>query len=539
MKYLKKLFPIVISSVFLITIISLCLFFNVNKWIVVSIFLFSSFIITILSKTLIENMFYANEIDSFHFENETLAQAKIIPIANSSYNSQQVDAILEQDENHYQDVSKNSKTRLKDVAGCCEAKEEVMEIIDFLKNPTKYHEAGARLPKGILFEGPPGTGKTLLAKAVAGEAGVKFLATSGSEFMEMFVGKGAQRVRELFAEASKEPTLIFIDEIDAIGGKRGTSAGNDAERERTLNQLLVEMDGFNEKKDIVVIAATNRKDMLDSALLRPGRFERHINIGLPTTIERKEILEVHAQNKTFANDVSIDSLAKKTSTFSGAELASLLNEAALMSVRNNRNMITMADCEEALDRVIMGPARKSRQYVEREKKLVAYHEAGHAVIGVKLNTSRKVERITIIPRGNAGGYNLFSDKEDTFFSTKNTILEEIVGYLGGRAAEEIIFQDISSGAHNDLEMATKLAQKFVCEYGMSKLGMIQISKLETLSDTMKESIDKEINKIIEDCYQKAKEIIEVNKALLTAIAETLLEQETIDASEVQSLALNY
>ena len=457
MKYLKKLSPIIISSAFLITIISICFYFNISKWIIISIFLFSSFIIAILSKTLTENMFYANEIDSLHFENQELAQAKIIPITQNSHNTQQPDTIFpEQEENRYQDVSKNTKTRLKDIAGCYEAKEEIMEIIDFLKNPTKYHQAGAKLPRGILFEGPPGTGKTLLAKAVAGEAGIKFLATSGSEFMEMFVGKGAQRVRELFAEASKEPTLIFIDEIDAIGGKRGTSAGNDGERERTLNQLLVEMDGFNENKNIVVIAATNRKNMLDSALLRPGRFERHITISLPTTAERKEILKVHAQNKIFANDVSIDSLAKKTSMFSGADLSSLLNEAALMSVRNKRKAITMADCEEALDRVILGPARKSRKYIEKEKKLVAYHEAGHAVIGLKLNRSTKIERITIIPRGDSGGYNLFSNKEDTFFSTKNTILEEIVGYLGGRAAEEIIFQDISSGAHNDLEMATKL-----------------------------------------------------------------------------------
>lgn len=538
MRNLKKLYPILISCILLIISIGICIYFDVNKWVVLSLFILGATVLGLLSKISIENMLLTNDNDSLNFENEMLTQAQIISVKNPS-NIHQTDLSVQNEQTSYQDVSKSSQTRLKDVAGCSEAKEEVMEIIDFLKNPNKYHEAGAKLPKGILFEGPPGTGKTLLAKAVAGEAGVKFLATSGSEFMEMFVGKGAQRVRELFAEASKEPTLIFIDEIDAIGGKRGMSAGNDTERERTLNQLLVEMDGFNEKKDIVVIAATNRKDMLDSALLRPGRFERHIKIGLPTTAERKEILEVHAQNKTFANNVSIDSLAKKTSMFSGAELSSLLNEAALMSVRNHREAITMADCEEALDRVIMGPARKSRKYIEKEKRLVAYHEAGHAVIGLKLNSSTKIERITIIPRGDAGGYNLFSDKEDVFFDTKQTILEEIVGYLGGRVAEEIIFNDISSGASNDLEKATNLAQKFVCDYGMSELGMIQISKLDIISDTMKEAINKQINKIIEECYQQAKEIIQSNQALLEAIAQTLLENETIDADEIQKIALSY
>lgn len=536
MKYIKAFWPIFVSALLLISFVGISWFSGVSPFFLGLITVVGVALIAILTRLLIQNYFLTYMNDSLSTELDTMHNMNEELFVGNLKASEQGTVQDDKSEKRFKDVSQNSKTSLKDVAGCSEAKEEVIEIIDFLKNPDKYHQAGAKLPRGILFEGPPGTGKTLLAKAIAGEAKVKFLATSGAEFMEMYVGKGAQRIRELFEEASKEPTLVFIDEIDAIGGKRGTSAGNDSERERTLNQLLVEMDGFNEKKDIVVIAATNRKDMLDSALLRPGRFERHITIGLPTTSERLEILKVHAKNKHFDKDVNLESLAKKTSHFSGAMLSSLLNEAALMSVRRRSNNISMSDCEEALDRVILGPAKKSRQYIEQEKKLVAYHEAGHAVIGLKLASSRQIERITIIPRGDAGGYNLFSDKEDTFFSTKKMILEEITGYLGGRAAEEIIFNDISSGAHNDLQNATRLAKSFVCEYGMSELGMIQFSQMDTLSDSMKKAVDDQINNIIKSCYQRAKDLLINNKDLLESIAKTLIEKETIDASEVQQLA---
>lgn len=441
-------------------------------------------------------------------------------------------------EEQFKTVENNQKQiTMKDVAGHDEVKEELKEIIDFLKHPQKYHKIGARIPKGVLFMGPPGTGKTLLARAIAGEADVKFMYASGSEFVEKFVGVGAARIRKLFKDAKKdnEPCIIFIDEIDAIGCQR-TGNSNDGEKNKTLNQLLVEMDGFEQNHNIIVIAATNRKDILDSALLRPGRFDRQIYVGLPTQSERLDILKVHAKNKKLAQDFSLESLARKTTSFSGAQLSAVLNEAALLSVRNGQSVITNNLAEEAIDRVILGPSKKNKRYIEKEKKIVAYHEAGHAVAGLKLEDSKQVEKITIIPRGTAGGYNLFSEKEETFFSTKNGILAEITGLLSGRAAEEIMFNEVTSGASNDIERATELAKKYVCDYGMSHLGLMKFSNP---SSQTSDKINQEINQIIEECYENSKNLLKSNKPLLNAIAHELIEKETIDSTQISQIAIQF
>ncbi len=444
----------------------------------------------------------------------------------------------------------NNKTTFKDVAGLKEEKEEVSELIDFLKNPKRFTKLGARIPKGVLLVGPPGTGKTLLAKAVAGEANVPFYFISGSDFVELFVGVGASRVRDMFKQAKHNaPCLIFIDEIDAVGRQRGTGlGGGHDEREQTLNQLLTEMDGFGVNEGIIIMAATNRADVLDPALLRPGRFDRQVTVDLPDVREREEILKVHAKNKVIAPSVKLSNLAKRTPGFSGAALENLLNEAALLAVRRNKEAITMSDIDEATDRVIAGPAKLSRKYTEHEKEVVAYHEAGHAVIGIKLSHADVVQKITIIPRGNAGGYNLMMPKEETYFSTKTELLERITGLLGGRTSEEIKFKEVTTGAHNDFEKATKIARAMVTEYGMSDLGLVQLEQQEggvflgrdynksrNFSNEMAHEIDKEVRKIIDECHKQANKILTENKDLVKLIADTLLEYETITKEEIDSL----
>ena len=372
-------------------------------------------------------------------------------------------------------LSEEAKAHFSDVAGLTEEKEEVAELIDFLKNPKKFQKMGARIPKGVLLVGPPGTGKTLLAKAVAGEANVPFYYISGSDFVELFVGVGASRVRDMFKQAKQTaPCLIFIDEIDAVGRQRGTGlGGGHDEREQTLNQLLTEMDGFGANEGIIIIAATNRPDVLDPALLRPGRFDRQVTVSLPDQKERLAILNVHAKNKVFGSDVNLENISKRTPGYSGADLENLLNEAALLAVRRNLPAIGMAEIDEASDRVLMGPAKVSRKYSENDKKLVSYHEAGHAVIGLKLEHANVVQKVTIIPRGSAGGYNMMIPSEEKICSTKTDLLEEITGLLGGRTAEELVFGEITTGAHNDFEKATKIARAMVTEYGMSDLGPLQ------------------------------------------------------------------
>ena len=369
----------------------------------------------------------------------------------------------------------DNQVTFKDVAGLKEEKEEVRELIDFLKNPKKFQKLGARIPKGVLLMGPPGTGKTLLAKAVAGEANVPFYFISGSDFVELFVGVGASRVRDMFQQAKRNaPCLIFIDEIDAVGRQRGTGlGGGHDEREQTLNQLLTEMDGFGANEGIIIIAATNRPDVLDPALLRPGRFDRQVTVNLPDVRGREEILAVHAKNKILADGITLKNLAKRTPGFSGADLENLLNEAALLAVRRDKDEIGMSEIDEATDRVLMGPAKVSHKYSENDRKLVAYHEAGHAVIGLKLNSANDVQKVTIIPRGAAGGYNMMVPSEEKMCSTKTDLLEEITGLLGGRTAEEVTFGEITTGAHNDFEKATKIARAMVTEYGMSDLGPLQ------------------------------------------------------------------
>ena len=450
-------------------------------------------------------------------------------------------------------IEGNIKVRFKDVAGCDEEKEEVKEIIDYLKSPKKFADMGARIPKGVLMVGPPGTGKTLLAKAVAGEADVPFFSISGSDFVEMFVGTGASRVRDMFKKAQQTaPCIVFIDEIDAVGRQRGAGmgGGND-EREQTLNQLLVEMDGIGENKGIVIIAATNRPDVLDPALLRSGRFDRQITVSLPDKKGRTEILEVHARNKKLAPDVSLENLAKRCPGFSGADLENVLNEGAILAVRDDRKMITMDDLDEAIDRVMMGPAKKSKTYTPSEKKLVAYHETGHAIIGLKLENANIVQKVTIIPRGNAGGYNLMTPKEEKMMPTKTDFLAKITGYLGGRVAEELVFNEISAGASNDIQEATKIAKMMVRSYGMSKLGPIQYddgsgnvflgrdyTSGSNYSGEIAYEIDKEVRNIINECYERAKLIIQENRALLDLIANTLLEEETLTNEQIMNL-VNY
>lgn len=447
-------------------------------------------------------------------------------------------------------LEEGTKTNFKDVAGLTEEKEEVKELIDFLKNPKKFQAMGARIPKGVLLVGPPGTGKTLLARAVAGEAKVPFYYISGSDFVELFVGIGASRVRDMFKQAKMNaPCLIFIDEIDAVGRQRGTGlGGGHDEREQTLNQLLTEMDGFGPHEGIIVIAATNRPDVLDPALLRPGRFDRQVTVGLPDKNARLEILKVHAKNKTLDKNITLEYLAKRTPGFSGADLENLLNEAALLTVRRGKKAITMSEIDEATDRVIMGPAKVTKKYTDKEKKLVAYHEAGHAVVGLKLEGANDVQKITIIPRGQAGGYTMMTPKEETFTSTKQELLEAISGLLGGRVAEEIEFGEITTGAHDDFKKATKIARSMVTEYGMSKLGPMMLeepsgntflgrdyTKNRNISDIVAHEIDEEMRSIINECYEKTKKILKENKNLLDLIATTLLEEETITKEQIDSL----
>lgn len=450
-------------------------------------------------------------------------------------------------------VESNVKVRFKDVAGCEEEKEEVKEIIDYLRSPKKFTDMGAHIPKGILMVGPPGTGKTLLAKAVAGEANVPFFSISGSDFVEMFVGTGASRVRDMFKTAQKSaPCIIFIDEIDAVGRQRGAGmgGGND-EREQTLNQLLVEMDGMTDNAGIVVIAATNRPDVLDPALLRSGRFDRRVTVSLPDIKGREAILQVHARNKKLASDVSLANLAKRTPGFSGADLANVLNEGAILAVRKNESKVTMTDLDEAIDRVMMGSAKKSKKYTEKDKILVAYHEAGHAVIGLKLEDADMVQKVTIIPRGDAGGYNLMTPREEKYFHRKSEFIAQITGLLGGRTAEEIQFGEISAGAVNDIEKLTEIAKNMVRVYGMSSLGPIQYAdpqgnvflgrdytKGSDYSAGVAAEIDKEVRAIVDECHENCRKILTENKYLLDLIANNLYEHETLTNEEITNL-MNY
>ncbi|SFM30859.1 ATP-dependent zinc metalloprotease FtsH [Salibacterium qingdaonense] len=443
------------------------------------------------------------------------------------------------------------KERFKDVAGAEEEKQELIEVVDFLKDPRKFASIGARIPKGVLLVGPPGTGKTLIARAVAGEAGVPFFSISGSDFVEMFVGVGASRVRDLFENAKKNaPCIIFIDEIDAVGRQRGAGVGGGHdEREQTLNQLLVEMDGFSANEGIIIIAATNRSDVLDPALLRPGRFDRQIMVGRPDVKGREEVLGVHARNKPLADDVNLKAIAQRTPGFTGADLENLLNEAALVAARSDVEKIRMSHIEEAIDRVIAGPAKKSRVISEKEKNIVAHHEAGHTVVGVKLENADMVHKVTIVPRGQAGGYAVMLPKEDRFFMTRPELVDKITGLLGGRVAEEVMFNEVSTGAHNDFQRTTEIARKMVTEYGMSeKLGPVQfgssggqvflgrdIQNEQNYSDAIAHEIDKEVQNIVNECYERCKQILTENKDKLEAVAASLLELETLDAEQIESL----
>ena len=444
-----------------------------------------------------------------------------------------------------------SKVRFSDVAGCDEEKAEMVEVVQYLKEPQKFAKYGAKLPKGILLVGSPGTGKTLLAKAVAGEAGVPFYSISGSDFVEMFVGVGAGRVRDMFKKAKQTaPCLIFIDEIDAVGRQRGAGlgGGND-EREQTLNQLLVEMDGFEDNSGIIVIAATNREDVLDPALLRAGRFDRTITVNLPDKKGREAIFKVHARGKLIDPNIDFGALAQRTVGFSGADIENILNEAAILAVRQQEPMITIKDIDEAIDRRIAGPAKSSKGMNADERKRVAYHEAGHAIIGLKLPNSDKVQKITIIPRGRTGGHVMMTPEDDRFLLSKAELEARICGYLGGRSSEEVFFQDVSTGASNDIEVATRIARLMVTEYGMSSLGPIQYEKdsgsvflgrdytstQKNFSTQIAFEIDQEVRKIVESAHEKAIEIINQYKDDVILIAETLLENETITAEEINYL----
>ncbi|EJS61278.1 MULTISPECIES: ATP-dependent zinc metalloprotease FtsH [Bacillus cereus group] len=450
----------------------------------------------------------------------------------------------------YNDEKK--KIRFRDVAGADEEKQELVEVVEFLKDPRKFAEVGARIPKGVLLVGPPGTGKTLLARAVAGEAGVPFFSISGSDFVEMFVGVGASRVRDLFENAKKNaPCIIFIDEIDAVGRQRGAGlGGGHDEREQTLNQLLVEMDGFGANEGIIIIAATNRPDILDPALLRPGRFDRQITVDRPDVNGREAVLKVHARNKPLDENVNLRAIATRTPGFSGADLENLLNEAALVAARQDKKKIDMSDIDEATDRVIAGPAKKSRVISEKERNIVAFHEAGHTVIGVVLDEADIVHKVTIVPRGQAGGYAVMLPKEDRYFMTKPELLDKITGLLGGRVAEEIVFGEVSTGAHNDFQRATGIARRMVTEFGMSdKLGPMQFGSSQggqvflgrdfhseqNYSDAIAHEIDVEMQTIMKDCYARAKQILTEKRDKLDIIAKTLLEVETLDAEQINHL----
>lgn len=448
--------------------------------------------------------------------------------------------------------SGSKRVTFKDVGGADEAIEELKEVVEFLKDPSKFNRIGARMPKGILLVGPPGTGKTLLARAVAGEANVPFFHISGSDFVELFVGVGAARVRDLFAQAKAHaPCIVFIDEIDAVGRHRGAGlGGGHDEREQTLNQLLVEMDGFDSKEGIIVMAATNRPDILDPALLRPGRFDKKIVVDPPDMLGRKKILEIHTRNKPLAEDVDLEILAKRTPGFVGADLENLVNEAALLAARDGREKITMKDFEEAIDRVIAGPARKSRLISPKEKRIIAYHEAGHAVVSTVVPNGELVHRISIIPRGyKALGYTLHLPEEDKYLVTKNELLDKLTALLGGRAAEEVVFGDVTSGAANDIERATEIARNMVCQLGMSEeLGPLawgkeeqevflgkEITRLRNYSEEVASKIDEEVKKIVTNCYERAKEIIRKYRKQLDNIVEILLEKETIEGEELRKI----
>ena len=440
------------------------------------------------------------------------------------------------------------KVRFSDVAGAEEEKQELVEVVEFLKDPKRFTKLGARIPAGVLLEGPPGTGKTLLAKAVAGEAGVPFFSISGSDFVEMFVGVGASRVRSLFEDAKKAaPAIIFIDEIDAVGRQRGVGlgGGND-EREQTLNQLLIEMDGFEGNEGIIVIAATNRSDVLDPALLRPGRFDRKVLVGRPDVKGREAILKVHAKNKPLADDVDLKLVAQQTPGFVGADLENVLNEAALVAARRNKSIIDASDIDEAEDRVIAGPSKKDKTVSQRERELVAYHEAGHTIVGLVLSNARVVHKVTIVPRGRAGGYMIALPKEDQMLLSKEDMKEQLAGLMGGRVAEEIIFNVQTTGASNDFEQATQMARAMVTEYGMSeKLGPVQYegnhamfgaqSPQKSISEQTAYEIDEEVRKLLNEARDKAAEIIQANREIHKLIAEALLKYETLDSTQIKSL----
>ncbi|TCS80144.1 ATP-dependent zinc metalloprotease FtsH [Tepidibacillus fermentans] len=446
------------------------------------------------------------------------------------------------------------KVTFNDVAGADEEKAELEEIVEYLQDPRKFASLGARIPKGVLLVGPPGTGKTLLARAVAGEANVPFFSISGSDFVEMFVGVGASRVRDLFDNAKKNsPCIIFIDEIDAVGRQRGAGlGGGHDEREQTLNQLLVEMDGFGANEGIIIIAATNRPDILDPALLRPGRFDRQITVDRPDVKGREEILKVHARNKPLADDLKLDVLARRTPGFTGADLENVLNEAALLAARKGRKNITMQEVDEAIDRVIAGPEKKSRMISDKEKRIVAYHEAGHTIVGYHLEHADQVHKVTVVPRGSAGGYTVMLPKEDRYFMTKPELLDKIVGLLGGRVAEEIVLGEVSTGAHNDFERATGIARRMVTEFGMSeKLGPMQFghgqgqvflgrdfNREPNYSDKIAYEIDMEIKRIIDESYKRCKEVLQAHRDELELVAQTLMVKETLDADEIRQLIEN-
>lgn len=448
-------------------------------------------------------------------------------------------------------TDEKKRVTFDDVAGADEVKQELEEVVEFLKHPKKFNELGAKIPKGVLLFGPPGTGKTLLARAVAGEAGVPFFSISGSDFVEMFVGVGASRVRDLFEQAKKSaPCIVFIDEIDAVGRQRGAGlGGGHDEREQTLNQLLVEMDGFSPNEGIIIIAATNRPDILDPALLRPGRFDRQIVVDAPDITGRKEILQVHIKGKPLANDVDLMVLARRSPGFTGADLANMVNEAALLAARNNKKQIGMIELEDAIERVVAGPEKKSKVISEKEKRLVSYHEAGHALVSTALPETDPVHKVSIIPRGRAGGYTLILPTEDRYYRTKSMLLDEIVILLGGRVAEQLVLGDISTGAQNDLERATSIARKMIMEYGMSEeIGPLtlgrkteqvflgrDIGRDKDYSEEVAFAIDKEVRKIIDKSYEKAEKLLNENMEKLHLIAKTLMEKETLDTDEFTAL----